>query len=372
MTRSTRSTVATGRTSCSRPRIRRTRRRRPRRRRRSVCFVGSVPGAAADIAAALRRLHSEPARQPTGIEGCWDHYRRDDSRGNARSADERRTLRTAAGSCTRQRRASGGRHRRTSRTIPRRGSGTCCHSSSRAQRCSAPTGRTRSPVPTTRRTSTRSRRLGSLTSTTRTADETDAAIFWQDHAMALWNRIFRTLAASQGLGHRREALVCSRWRTWLRLTPRSAAGTTSTTGSSGVRSRRSARPTPTATRRPRPIRHGCRCSTQRHRSATHRRSSRRPSPTTPRGTPARPAAFVHTLKNFFGTDRIGFSAFSNKSCTTRSFNRFSHALEGGHRRPSVGRHPLPHRRHAGSRARQEGRPLPQEALLPAGPATLGD
>src|SRR5438034_8602128 len=41
--------------------------------------------------------------------------------------------------------------------------------------------------------------LGSLTSTTRTADQTDAAIFWQDHAIALYNRIFRTLAASQGL-----------------------------------------------------------------------------------------------------------------------------------------------------------------------------
>jgi hypothetical protein len=41
--------------------------------------------------------------------------------------------------------------------------------------------------------------VGSLYSTTRTADETDAAIFWQDHAHALFNRIFRTLAASQGL-----------------------------------------------------------------------------------------------------------------------------------------------------------------------------
>ena len=41
--------------------------------------------------------------------------------------------------------------------------------------------------------------LGSLTSTTRTADETDAAIFWQDQAIALWNRIFRTLSASQNL-----------------------------------------------------------------------------------------------------------------------------------------------------------------------------
>src|SRR5437764_4915997 len=41
--------------------------------------------------------------------------------------------------------------------------------------------------------------LGSLHSTTRTADETDAAIFWQDHAHALFNRIFRTLATSQSL-----------------------------------------------------------------------------------------------------------------------------------------------------------------------------
>src|SRR6266849_7913170 len=41
--------------------------------------------------------------------------------------------------------------------------------------------------------------LGSLYSATRTADQTDAAIFWQDHAHALFNRIFRTLATSQGL-----------------------------------------------------------------------------------------------------------------------------------------------------------------------------
>jgi len=41
--------------------------------------------------------------------------------------------------------------------------------------------------------------VGSLTSITRTADQTDAAIFWQDQAMALWNRIFRALAANQNL-----------------------------------------------------------------------------------------------------------------------------------------------------------------------------
>src|SRR5205814_1589138 len=41
--------------------------------------------------------------------------------------------------------------------------------------------------------------LGSLYSTTRTPDQTDAAIFWQGHAHALFNGIFRTLAASQNL-----------------------------------------------------------------------------------------------------------------------------------------------------------------------------
>jgi hypothetical protein len=41
--------------------------------------------------------------------------------------------------------------------------------------------------------------IGSLTSTTRTPDQTDAAIFWQDHAHALFNRVFRDLVVSQGL-----------------------------------------------------------------------------------------------------------------------------------------------------------------------------
>ena len=41
--------------------------------------------------------------------------------------------------------------------------------------------------------------IGALHSTTRTPDQTDAAIFWQDHAFALWNRVFRTLAADHNL-----------------------------------------------------------------------------------------------------------------------------------------------------------------------------
>ena len=52
-----------------------------------------------------------------------------------------------------------------------------------------------------------------------------------------------------------------------------------------------------------------------------------PFPDHPSGHASQTSAVVHTLQNFFGTDKIAFSAFSNKSCTTRSFERFSDALE---------------------------------------------
>ena len=129
--------------------------------------------------------------------------------------------------------------------------------------------------------------VGSLTSITRTPDQTDAAIFWQDQAMALWNRIFRTLAASQNLdivdsarlfamenlAAADAAIGCWNdkyyWQFWRPITAIREADTDGNP-------------------QPRPTRRGCRCSTHRHQSATRRRSSRRPSPTTPRATPPRP------------------------------------------------------------------------------------
>jgi hypothetical protein len=51
--------------------------------------------------------------------------------------------------------------------------------------------------------------VGSLTSTTRTADQTDAAIFWHDHIFALWNRVFRILAADHGLPIADSARLCA-------------------------------------------------------------------------------------------------------------------------------------------------------------------
>ena len=41
--------------------------------------------------------------------------------------------------------------------------------------------------------------IGSLTSTTRSADKTAAAISRQDHGAAIWNRVFRSLATGEGL-----------------------------------------------------------------------------------------------------------------------------------------------------------------------------
>jgi PAP2 superfamily len=168
--------------------------------------------------------------------------------------------------------------------------------------------------------------LGSLTSITRTADQTDAAIWWQDHAHALWHRIFRTLAASQNLNvvdsarlFAMETLAAADasigcwndkyyWQFWRPIT---AIREADTDGNPATE------PDPAwlplfdpAT----PVCHPPLLFTP-------------PFPDHPSGHTCNSGAFVYTLQNFFGTDRIAFSAFSNKSCTTRTFERFSDALK---------------------------------------------
>ncbi len=168
--------------------------------------------------------------------------------------------------------------------------------------------------------------IGSLTSTTRTADETDAAIFWQDHAHALFNRIFRTLAASQNLGIADSARLFAMenlaaadaaigcwndkyyWQFWRPIT---AIREADTDGNPDTE----ADPTWLPLFDPAtPVCSGAPLATP-------------PFPDHPSGHACATSAFVYTLKNFFGTDKIGFSAFSNKSCTTRNFDRFSDALK---------------------------------------------
>jgi hypothetical protein len=166
--------------------------------------------------------------------------------------------------------------------------------------------------------------LGSLTSTTRTADQTDAAIFWADNGIALFNRVFRTLAASQNLDIVQNARLFAMtnlaaadaligcwndkyyWQFWRPIT---AIREADSDGNPATE----ADPTwwplfhPTT-----PVFSGPPLVTP-------------PFPDHPSGHTSATSAIVHTLQNFFGTDKIAFSAFSNRSGTTRSFDRFSDA-----------------------------------------------
>jgi PAP2 superfamily len=167
--------------------------------------------------------------------------------------------------------------------------------------------------------------IGSLTSITRTPDETDAAIFWQDHFLALWNRILRTLAANRSLDIVDSARLFAMenlagadayigswndkyyWQFWRPIT---AIREADTDGNPATE----ADPTwwplfhITIPVPPPPL-------------------VTPPFSDHPSGHTCVTGAIVHTLQNFFGTDRIGFSAFSNKSGTTRSFDRFSDSLK---------------------------------------------
>jgi hypothetical protein len=168
--------------------------------------------------------------------------------------------------------------------------------------------------------------LGSLTSITRTPDQTDAAIFWQDQAIALWNRIFCTLAANQNLNlvdsarlfamenlAAADALIgCwnDKYYYWF-WRPITAIREADTDGNPATEA------DPTWLPLFDPATPVCNLPSL----------VTPPFPDHPSGHSCATSAFVHTLQNFFGTDRIGFSAFSNKSCTTRSFERFSDALK---------------------------------------------
>jgi hypothetical protein len=173
------------------------------------------------------------------------------------------------------------------------------------------------------------KQLGSLTSTSRSADQTQAAIFWQDSGPQIWNRIFRALAASRGLDIVESARMFAMtnlaaadgsigcwndkyyWNFWRPITAiREAAadGNPATT------------PDPTWL----PL-----------FNPTVPVSG--PPLVTP-GFPDHPSghtcisgATAHALKAFFGTERVPFTADSNKCtpapCSPRSFDRFSSALK---------------------------------------------
>jgi hypothetical protein len=189
--------------------------------------------------------------------------------------------------------------------------------------------RTRGPNPLTSRAYARDfneiKSVGALHSTTRTADQTDAAIFWQEPIFALFNRIFRTLTADRQLGPADSARLFAatnlaaadaaigcwndkyHWNFWRPITAiREADGD----GNPATEADPAWLPLfdpstpvalPPALVTP-------------------------PFPDHPSGHNCAAGAIVPTLQRFFSTDHVALSATSAKSGTTRSFNHLSDVL----------------------------------------------
>ena len=171
--------------------------------------------------------------------------------------------------------------------------------------------------------------LGSLTSTKRTADETAAAIFWQDSGPAIWNRIYRDLAASADLDVVASARLYAmanlaaadgaigcwndkwHWSFWRPITAIHAAAGDGNPATE-------ADPTWVPLFDPTVPVSGPPLVTPGF-------------PDHPAGHTCISAATVHALKAFFGTDKVSFTAVSNKCspapCPSRHFDRFSVALK---------------------------------------------
>ena len=171
--------------------------------------------------------------------------------------------------------------------------------------------------------------LGSLASTSRSADQTQAAIFWQDSGPAIWNRVVRALTASEGLDIADSARLFAMtnlaaadgsigcwsdkyyWNFWRPITAIREAAT-------------DGNPATTADPAWLPL-------------FNPSVPVSGPPLVTP-GFPDHPAghtcisgATLHALKAFFATDKIAFTAVSNKCspapCPPRGFERFSQALK---------------------------------------------
>jgi hypothetical protein len=168
--------------------------------------------------------------------------------------------------------------------------------------------------------------LGRATGSTRSPDQTEQARFWSDHTVAMWNRIFRQLSSSNHLSIEDNAryfamlyttgadavIACFQdkerhgfWR------PQTAIREADTDGNPGTA------PDPDWT----PL------------------ISSPPYPDHPSGANCAASAFGSSLRDFFGTNRMSFSATHGTLGITRSFTHFSQALgEVRHARMYAGIH----------------------------------
>jgi hypothetical protein len=167
--------------------------------------------------------------------------------------------------------------------------------------------------------------IGSLKSTTRTADQTTAAIFWQSPPAVLYNRLARDLSAARGLDTRREARLLAmvnlaaadgaiacwndkyHWSFWR---PRAAIQEAATDGN----------PDTVADPTWEPLFHAS--------TATTPALVTPPFPDHPSGHGCVSGAVFRTFREVFGTDKVGFDVFSTRFPTQpRHFDRFSLALK---------------------------------------------
>lgn len=157
--------------------------------------------------------------------------------------------------------------------------------------------------------------VGAIDSTTRTADQTEAARFWgATHPPALWNQIFRTIAEDKALDPAEAArmlamtnlagadgiIACwdskAHWTFWRPITAIHEAGNDGNPHTTPDPSWAPLLLTP-------------------------------PYPDHPAGHPCVSGAIVEALRTFFGTNKIGFTAFSAGSGTERSFTRLYHVID---------------------------------------------
>jgi hypothetical protein len=173
------------------------------------------------------------------------------------------------------------------------------------------------------------KQVGSLTSTTRTADQTAAAIFWQDNGAAIWNRVFRSLALSHDLDIVDSARLLAMtnlaaadgsigcwndkayWSFWRPITAIREAG-------SDGNPETKADPDWVPLFDPSVPASGLPLVTPGF-------------PDHPSGHACVSSAIVHSMQDFFGTDHVPFTATSNKClpapCAARTFDDLSDALD---------------------------------------------
>src|SRR6266508_1287474 len=211
------------------------------------------------------------------------------------------------------------------------------------------------------------REVGSLTSTRRTADQTAAAIFWQDSGPAIWNRVYRTLATSRGLdivdsarlfamtnlaaadgsiGCWNDKAYWSFWRPITAIREAASDGNPATEAdpnwlplfdpSVPV----SGPPLVTPGFPDHPAGHTCISGGDRARAA---------------------GVLRHRQGPLHGSEQQVLS----RPVSREELRPLLRSAQGDHRRPRLGRDSLPHGRRAGRCARQKGRPLHGDALLPA-------